>query len=81
MGVRQRLNEAALRGALVMGGIIGSITGSWTVFTLIFVIVSWIGGEIRGPRHRHRTRLIIPPRGKALQSWPLDSGMQFRCST
>ena len=32
MGARQKLNQAHVNGALVAGGVLGLITGSWTIF-------------------------------------------------
>jgi|GEM_PF-176857 hypothetical protein len=50
MSARQKLNQAYINGALLLAGVIGASTESWTVFitlTVILVVLSIHGGDIR----------------------------------
>lgn len=57
MGARHKLNQAALNGCLIAGGLVGLLSRSWLVFfiaTAVLVGLSLHGGEIR-PHHSERT--------------------------
>ena len=57
MGVRQKLNESYINGALVTGGILGFVTGSWTVFIIasaVLIGLAILGGGIRSKGRRYR---------------------------
>jgi hypothetical protein len=50
MGAKQKLNSAHLSGALVIAGLIGLATQSWTVFLVAlsgFIVVDVVAGDIR----------------------------------
>lgn len=50
MGVRQKLNQAHLNGALVIAAVVGAVTQSWTVFWIAALIAagsSLHAGDIR----------------------------------
>lgn len=50
VGVRKKLNAANVNGALLVAGIIGSLTGSWVIFgvALAGLLISGVlGGDIR----------------------------------
>jgi len=34
MGARQKLNQAHVNGALIAAGVLGLVTGSWTIFAI-----------------------------------------------
>jgi hypothetical protein len=56
MGARHKLNSAAVNGALIIGGLVGAISGSWLVFGVcaaVLVATSIYNGNIRG-RRRNR---------------------------
>lgn len=56
MGARQKLNAASATGALVVGGLVGALTGSWLAFLVTasaLMGVSLCAGDIR-PRSRRR---------------------------
>ena len=51
MSARHKLNSAAVNGALVVGGLVGALTGSWTACFLcaaILVVTAAHSGDIRG---------------------------------
>jgi hypothetical protein len=55
MGARQKLNSGPVNGALLVAGLIGGLTGSWTIFGLALagLLVSKImGGDIRLTRRK-----------------------------
>jgi hypothetical protein len=50
MNARQKLNSGHVNGALLVAGLVGGFTGSWTIFGLALaglVITKLIGGDIR----------------------------------
>jgi hypothetical protein len=50
MNAREKLNGAHVNGALLVAGLIGGLTGSWTIFGLALaglVITKLIGADIR----------------------------------
>jgi hypothetical protein len=50
MGARNKLNGAAVNGALLFAGCAGLVTGSWFVFWIALIVVIGIGcmaGDIR----------------------------------
>jgi hypothetical protein len=50
MGAKQKLNSAHLWGALVIAGLVGLVTQSWTVFLVALtgvIVVDVIAGDIR----------------------------------
>lgn len=56
MGARQKLNAANATGALVVGGLVGALTGSWLVFVVTagaLMGAALCAGEIR-PTGRRR---------------------------
>ena len=58
MGARQKLNEAYVNGALVVGGIAGLLTGSWTIFFITsaaLIGVSTYSGGIRAKPGSYRS--------------------------
>lgn len=62
MSARHKLNQSYVNGALLLAGVIGACTESWTVFialTAIFIGLSIHAGEIRPvstPRRKKRRR-------------------------
>lgn len=51
VGVRKKLNSAAILGSLILASAIGLFTGSWLVFiiaALILLGLSCYSGDIRG---------------------------------
>ncbi len=55
MGAKNKLNAAALNGALVVGGLVGAVTGSWTAFFLcaaVLVASAVHAGDIRAGRRQ-----------------------------
>ncbi len=63
MSARHKLNQSYVNGALLIAGVIGACTESWTVFialTAIFIGLSIHAGEIRPAstrrRRKHRRR-------------------------
>ena len=57
MGARQKLNEAHINGALIVAGLLGLATGSWTVFILAgagLIGLSMHSGGIRSKGHNYR---------------------------
>ena len=58
MSARHKLNQSYVNGALLIAGVIGACTESWTVFialTVIFIGLSIHAGEIR-PASTHRRK-------------------------
>lgn len=58
MNARRKLNIANINGALLIGAVIGAITGSWTVFllTLAAIVVSEVYlGDIRPSKRSQRS--------------------------
>ncbi len=58
MGARQKLNQAALNGCLIVGGGIGFASRSWLVFFIASAVLAGLslhGGDIR-PKPRERIR-------------------------
>ena len=58
MGARQKLNQNAIHGCLIVGGLIGLAFQSWLVFFIVTVVLlggSLHGGEIR-PHPNGRTK-------------------------
>ncbi len=50
MGAKQKLNSASALGALLIAAIIGGLTGSWTVFVIVAIVLiatAIHSGEIR----------------------------------
>jgi hypothetical protein len=50
MGARQKLNAASTTGAIVVGGVVGALTGSWLVFfiaTGVLLGAALCSGDIR----------------------------------
>jgi hypothetical protein len=50
MSARQKLNQSYVNGALLIAGVIGACTESWTafmVFAAVFVALSCHAGDIR----------------------------------
>lgn len=50
MGARQKLNQAAINGCLIVGGLVGLFSQSWLAFfiaTTVLAGLSLHGGEIR----------------------------------
>ena len=60
MSARHKLNQSYVNGALLIAGVIGACTESWTVFialTAIFIGLSIHAGEIRpAPTRRPKKR-------------------------
>ena len=56
MNARNKLNSGHVNGALLVAGLIGGLTGSWTIFGLALaglVVTKLIAGDIRlGGRKR-----------------------------
>lgn len=55
MSARHKLNSAAVQGALVVGGLVGAVTGSWTACFLcaaVLVVTAIHSGGIRSGRRR-----------------------------
>lgn len=55
MHTRQRLNRGYFQGSLLVAGVIGWLTQSWSVFALtmaILVVLNIAAGEIRLTRRR-----------------------------
>ena len=53
MSARGKLNSAHVNGALLVAGLIGGLTGSWTIFGLALgglLLTKVLGGDIRSPR-------------------------------
>ena len=59
MNARLKLNTAVVQGAIVVAAVIGGVTGSWTVFGIVAVILvggAYYSGEIRtGPSKSGRS--------------------------
>jgi hypothetical protein len=50
MNARQKLNGGHVNGALLVAGLIGGLSGSWTIFCLALaglVLTKFLGGDIR----------------------------------
>jgi hypothetical protein len=50
MGARQKLNSGHINGALLVAGLVGGLSGSWTIFGLALaglVLTKLLGGDIR----------------------------------
>jgi hypothetical protein len=50
MNARQKLNSGHINGALLVAGLIGGLTGSWTIFGLTvagLLITKVMSGDIR----------------------------------
>ena len=50
MSAKHKLNQAHFLGSLIVAGLIGGVTGSWTVFWIAFtslVLVGFHAGDIR----------------------------------
>jgi hypothetical protein len=50
MSARQKLNGGHINGALLVAGLIGGLSGSWTIFALAvtgLLLTKLIGGDIR----------------------------------
>ncbi len=59
MGARKKLNSASLLGSLLLAGIAGLATGSFTVFVVaavVIVVLSIHAGDIRLRRRRGRRK-------------------------
>jgi hypothetical protein len=53
MGARTKLNAAYLNGTLLIAGVVGALTGSWTVLGVALAgLLVWhvVAGTLRGPR-------------------------------
>ena len=58
MGARQKLNEAYVNGALIIAGIAGLVTESWTVFIIaaaVLIGASTYSGGIRTKSRNYRS--------------------------
>jgi hypothetical protein len=50
MGAKRKLNSASFLGAVLVGGLLGGLTGSWGVFwvsTVALLIAGYHAGDIR----------------------------------
>ena len=59
MGARQKLNEASVFGSIVVAGVIGFATDSWTIFaiaTAVLLIAVVYNGDIRSRGYRRHRR-------------------------
>ena len=59
MGARKKLNEANIFGALIWGGFLGFVTGSWAVFIIastVFIVAAIYSGDIRSRNYRRHKR-------------------------
>ena len=57
MGARTKLNEVNVLGALAIAGLVGILTGSWTVFLVagaLLVAAGVYSGDIRPSKGRRR---------------------------
>ena len=57
MGARQKLNQAHVNGALIVAGILGLVTSSWTVFFIAGAVLIGLAvhsGGIRSKGHNYR---------------------------
>lgn len=72
MGARQKLNEIAIQGCVIVGGLIGLATSSWVVFILAsggLLSLSLFLGDIRPdrstPGRNHSTKPAPPRHGRS----------------
>ena len=59
MGARQKLNQAHVNGALIAAGVLGLVTGSWTVFIIAgaaLIGAATYSGDIRTKPGNYRRR-------------------------
>ena len=59
MGARQKLNHAHVNGALIAAGVLGLVTGSWTIFIVagaVLIGTAICGGDIRPTGHNSQGR-------------------------
>ena len=55
MGARQKLNDAHVIGAIIVAGVLGLMTCSWTVFIIasaVLIGAAILGGDIRLHKRR-----------------------------